>query len=214
MIKLQRGSKPHILTTKEPEWLSILKAEMANGKTVNQTSVSTNYNHPDIKIKIADCTHHKCMYCESKIKHVDHGEIEHIKPKSPFSDLIFDWENFGFTCSVCNKNKGNFYSPTNPIVDPYSEEPSDFLIALGAFIFSKAGSDRGKITQSKLDLNRTELIEQREDKINEIQVALDRFARVSDSDVRKALHDELKKFLEDKSEYAFVGRAAYKTLMS
>ena len=29
-----------------------------------------------------DETHGKCAYCESKIKHIDYGDIEHILPKN------------------------------------------------------------------------------------------------------------------------------------
>lgn len=175
--------------------------------------MSSNYNNPDVKKSIADSSHSKCMYCESKIKHIDHGEIEHIKPKSLFNDLIFSWENLGFTCSVCNKNKSNYYSASTPVIDPFIENPGDHLIALGTLIFSKNASDKGQITQSKLDLNRAALVEQREIKVTEIHVAIDRFQRVVNPDVKKALFAELEKFLIDSSEYSFVSRAAYHALV-
>lgn len=212
MIKLFRGEKPEILSRNEWEWLQILRNEMSLGKTVNQTTVSSNYNSPEIKRTLADCSNQKCMYCESKIKHVDHGEIEHIKPKRFFVDLVFSWDNLGFTCSVCNKNKRDYYSATMPIIDPYAEDPGDHLIAIGSLVFSKNASDRGQVTQSKLDLNRLALVEQRENKIKEIQTAIDRFQRVTNKDVKDALFKELENFISDDSEYAFVSRAAYKAL--
>ena len=62
-----------------------------------------DYKHPDNKIALKNSTFGKCMYCESKITHIDYGDIEHIKPKSKYPTLKFTWSNLGFACTVCNR---------------------------------------------------------------------------------------------------------------
>lgn len=45
---------------------------------------------------------HYCCYCEQN----EHGDIEHIYPKSLFPDKTFVWKNYVWSCEKCNsKNK-------------------------------------------------------------------------------------------------------------
>ncbi|MEE9118515.1 MAG: HNH endonuclease, partial [Calditrichia bacterium] len=41
-----------------------------------------NYKHPINKDTLRRSSHDKCMYCESKISHIDFAHVEHIKPKA------------------------------------------------------------------------------------------------------------------------------------
>ena len=44
------------------------------------------YGAPDVKAAIVTAQHGKCAFCESKLKHVMFGDIEHYRPKGGFID--------------------------------------------------------------------------------------------------------------------------------
>lgn len=209
MIKLTRESMPFILQSKRSEWDRSLQIEMSKGLTVNQSSVSKNYNHPDIKLKLMASSHEKCMYCESKVRHIDHGEIEHIKPKSRFPNEIFNWNNLGFVCSMCNSIKRDQFIESLTIIDPFSDDPSAHLRSCGSIIFPKPGSDRGRMTILTLKLNRAELVEKREEKIKQIHELLETAARVA-PELMPAIKREIEEYISPTQEYSFIGQVALK----
>lgn len=88
----------------------------------------------------------RCAYCEDSLA----DEIEHIRPKNFFPDVVFSWENYLFSCGPCNGPKGSRYGvlngdvveefvrgrkdpvtppPAGPsaLIDPRIEDPLDFL---------------------------------------------------------------------------------------
>jgi len=116
----------------------------------NPTSLSNgNYKHPTNKYALISASHGKCMYCESKVTHVYYGDVEHIQPKAIFPHLEFVWENLGFVCAKCNGIKQDKYDTKIPFINPYTEEPSAHLLALGTLIRQKRGSEKGEITIDK-----------------------------------------------------------------
>ena len=123
MIRLTKKSEPKVLVDNKTLWLSDLNAELAQGIALNKCSNSKKYNHSDIKNILMEESHGKCIYCESKVRHVDHGEIEHIKPKSMFIIDIFNWNNLGFSCAKCNNAKGNKYNASVPTINPFIDNP-------------------------------------------------------------------------------------------
>ncbi len=44
----------------------------------------------------------RCMYCEDSRAH----DVEHVRPKALYPDLVFAWANFLYACSDCNGPKG------------------------------------------------------------------------------------------------------------
>jgi uncharacterized protein (TIGR02646 family) len=82
----------------------------------------------------------KCMYCESKIEHNSYAHVEHIKPKKKFPELEFVWENLGFSCEVCNKKKWQKYNETTPFINPYNENPEDYLVFYKFYIYPQGCS--------------------------------------------------------------------------
>jgi uncharacterized protein (TIGR02646 family) len=44
----------------------------------------------------------RCMYCEDSHAH----DVEHVRPKALYPDLVFAWANFLYACSDCNGPKG------------------------------------------------------------------------------------------------------------
>ena len=128
-----------------------------------------NYKDPVNKQALRESTSGKCMYCESKIGHNSYPHVEHIKPKKKFPELEFSWNNLGFSCPVCNTNKGEKYNEDIPFINPYNDEPEDYFVFLGFFVFPKQGSERGGNTINELGLNRPNLVDGRKDKIKKIK---------------------------------------------
>lgn len=209
MIKLAKGQEPTILQTNRQAWQQELKAEMDGGLTVNQAPTSKKYNQPEIKATLMESSHGKCMYCESKVRHVDHGEIEHIKPKVTFPESIFDWENLGFVCAVCNNTKRDQYNADILIVNPFVDEPSDHLVPIGATFFPKPGSDRGQITLTIVGLNRVDLVERRGERVKQLHTLLEKASRLPQA-LKQAIETEVQSFVAVTEEYAGTASAVLK----
>ena len=155
----------------------------------NPDALRTNYKHPDNKRALQDASHGKCMYCESQVSHVYFGDVEHIKPKAAgkHPELEFEWTNLGYCCARCNNAKNDQYDDDCPLVDPYSEDPGEHLIAFGTSDMHKRGSERGEITIRFTDLNRADLIERRAIMIKSLQDAVDACYRTKSLAVRDLL---------------------------
>jgi uncharacterized protein (TIGR02646 family) len=117
-----------------------------------------DYTDPVNKEALRESASRKCMYCEAKIGHTSYAHVEHIKPKAKFPELEFVWDNLGFSCQICNTNKGQKYDETTPFINPYNEKPEDNLVFLLLYLFPKQGSERGEYTITELDLNRPYLV--------------------------------------------------------
>jgi hypothetical protein len=179
----------------------------------NPTALSRgDYKHSDNKKALKASTSDKCMYCESKITHIDYGDIEHIKPKSIYPSLEFTWNNLGFSCTVCNRTyKKNKYDETTPLINPYDEEPYEHIICNGAMIFPKQGSERGELSINDLGLNRVELIEKRQEKIDEIDKAIKACFRTKNIELRNNALNELKNEASYDKEYSMIIRALFES---
>lgn len=154
-----------------------------------------NYKHPRNKEALKNAGSDKCMYCECKISHVDHGQVEHIKPKAAdkFPELEFEWTNLGYVCAKCNVAKSDKFSDETPFIDPYAEDPEDFLFAAGSFLWPKHGNERGEMTITEIDLNRLGLLEKRDQKIKELYTSLKACGRTNSDTLRTQAIEELKK---------------------
>ncbi len=107
----------------------------------------------------------RCCYCELS----QPDEVEHVRPKDWFPELVFSWSNYTYSCGPCNGPKNNKFAifkrgartPTylekpadgslqappagSPVlIDPRTENPLDFMeIDLsGTFLFV-ATADEG-----------------------------------------------------------------------
>jgi uncharacterized protein (TIGR02646 family) len=86
------------------------------------------YGHEQVKNALRDAQHGKCAFCESKVAHVAHGDVEHFRPKGGFCQrkrgplerpgyywLAYTWENLLFACQLCNqRHKKNHFPLLNP----------------------------------------------------------------------------------------------------
>lgn len=52
----------------------------------------------------------KCAYCEGAMAVVGHGDVEHIRPKSVYWWLVYAYDNYAYSCQVCNQvHKGDLW---------------------------------------------------------------------------------------------------------
>jgi hypothetical protein len=86
------------------------------------------YGHPSVKDTLVECHHGKCCYCESQVRHVSPGNIDHYRPMAasqqaigePFIRpgyywLAYEWTNLLFVCHNCNQYfKRNLFPLENP----------------------------------------------------------------------------------------------------
>jgi len=161
-------------------------------------------------------THGKCAYCESKIRHIASGDIEHIVPKSRVPDKAFEWENLTLACDVCNGNKGDSFNadanaPENDLIDPYVDDPIEHFAFFREVIVPRTDSQRAYVTNSILKLSRGELVERRRERMEFIDGLLRNYAN-SDPKYKSMLLDDLMiNHLKDSDEYsascnAYIGR--------
>jgi 5-methylcytosine-specific restriction endonuclease McrA len=191
MIRLQKGDKPEILKNRAAEWTATIVDKIARGETPTQAE-KTRYRRPEIKDALVAETSGKCAYCESKLLHIHHGDVEHIFPKSLDPKKTFEWENLTLACEICNQNKSALDPHIEFIVDPYNREPSDHLIFIGSLVYSR-GTNFGTSTRSILDLNRAELAERREEHLERLMAIYENLLRADVPLVaKKAIYGDLK----------------------
>ena len=178
--------------------IKLLRTECPNPDALD----AKNYKDPVNKEALRKSTSGKCMYCESKIEHISYAHVEHIKPKKKFPELEFSWNNLGFSCPVCNTNKGDKYDETTLFINPYDENPEEHLVFLGYYVYPKKGSERGEYTRNEIDLNRPDLIERRKDKIEVVDKFIKSAFRTSSESLRNQAIEELKKEAEKDKEYS------------
>jgi len=171
MIPLVKGAKPQILADNEDIWTATLVNKLAAGEEPTATE-KTRYRNPQIKSALVSETNGKCAYCESKLLHIHHGDVEHIFPKSLEPAISFKWENLTLACEICNQNKSNKDPYFEHIIDPYGANPADHILFVGPLLFT-LGSVAGTNTRSLLDLNRPELAERRKEHLERIMGIID-----------------------------------------
>lgn len=165
-----------------------------------------NYKHPLNKDALRMASHDKCMYCESKISHIDFAHVEHIKPKAEdkFPRLAYEWDNLGYACPKCNNAKADKYSDQTPFIDPYQESPDDHIFACGSLLFQKNGSERGELTIREIELNRPELLEKRMEKIEDILKTINSCFRTTSEELKADALNELCHEADPNKEYSFI----------
>jgi uncharacterized protein (TIGR02646 family) len=88
----------------------------------------TIYGAKSVKKALIKAQRKKCAFCEAKILNVDHGDVEHFRPKGGVQDaanapmlplgyywLAYEWDNLFFACAMCNQTgKKNLFPLANP----------------------------------------------------------------------------------------------------
>ncbi|MVM41033.1 hypothetical protein GO730_30580 [Spirosoma sp. HMF3257] len=84
----------------------------------------TIYGHKSVKEILRTIQHNKCCFCEAKIDHISHGDVEHFRPKAGYQQddnqplikpgyywLAYDFANLFFCCQICNQVYKKNYFP-------------------------------------------------------------------------------------------------------
>ncbi|WCM53366.1 HNH endonuclease [Pseudomonas sp. WJP1] len=133
MIKLTRGLEPDFLIHNKTElWNSLKEAIMIYGsyKLIPpdaKEKLVCHYRHSEIKAALIESSYGKCAFCECVPSEGGNVEVEHFKPKSKHPNSTFEWENLLPACRRCNGSKDDHDTESEPIVNPYIQDPSDFF---------------------------------------------------------------------------------------
>jgi len=216
MIKLRKLDEPQVLEDHSEAWTTELLKSINDGADIPSRLLRDRYGHNKVKERLRLECFGKCMYCESKIAHITHEHVEHIKPKAKdkYPELTFRWQNLGLACPKCNINKGSFYDESIPFVNPYVEKPSDFFVAVGHFIYHKPGNTRAEITEKRIQLNRVGLIEQRKERIDAVRVLADKYASENNPELKKILLSEVKQELKEDKPYSACTNSVISALLN
>lgn len=86
------------------------------------------YAHDAVKAALSEAQFGKCSFCESKVRHVTYGDVEHFRPKAAVRPspeeprqrpgyywLAYEWTNLFLSCPLCNRrHKANLFPLRNP----------------------------------------------------------------------------------------------------
>lgn len=203
MRKLTKLGKPQILIDNADIWTKEYCDCLRAGKSPSK-EISTRYNEDSIKERLERETNGKCAYCESKIKHISYGDIEHILPKNKEArpDLYVEWSNLTLACEQCNRSgKRTYYNPQLLLINPYVDEPDEHFLNMGPLIMPIKGDDRAYITKQALKLNRSALVEQRTERIESVEVLLNCWEKEERQSVKAILEEQLHNEYSDDKEY-------------
>ena len=194
MIKIQKPTAPQVLQDNKATWTqNLLDAINTYGgyskiPESDKNSLLSHYRHKNIQAALFSSSHHKCAFCECIPGESSHMEVEHFEPKSLYPDLAFDWDNFLPSCRICNEEKSDTDTRTNPIINPAIEDPEQLLTYSFLRIKPLAGSGQEQKAQQTIDVcnlncerlynarsalmkSITEYIDELKDKINWISEA-------------------------------------------
>jgi uncharacterized protein (TIGR02646 family) len=218
MRLLNKGPVPAILAGNEVAWTNALVATVANGQKPTEAMIG-RYRHPEIKGALLSETAGKCAYCESKVRHIAYGDIEHVVPKSKVPTKAYAWDNLTIACDVCNTNKGDHYtadpaSSQDNLIDPYVDRPNDHFLFLREVVCPRPDSLRGKMTESVIKLTRSELLERRRERMDFVDGLVRAYTLAPPEFQTMLLRDLYENHLADVDEYAGVSAAYIEHLQS
>ncbi len=145
MIKLYRTKSPDFLTNEKV--ISLTNEFKNSGKSV--------WNHVHIKTSLLSSSNGKCAYCECSLeKESNYMEVEHFEDKKNYPDKVVLWENLLPSCKKCNGAKSTHDVLSDPIVNPYVEDPREH-IALRLYRL-RGITQKGTATIEVVDLNNSD----------------------------------------------------------
>jgi uncharacterized protein (TIGR02646 family) len=184
------------------------------------TKFATKYRDPRVKEAILFETHRKCAYCESRYMATTFGDVEHILPKAGAPERLLEYANLTLACTRCNNAKSDSeYSDGAPLLNPYEDDPADFLVALGPLISPRyeledtIRSLRAARTIDDIELNRNDLMERRRDYIQgQCRNLIESYRLTKQPALRELVRRRIQKLCNDDSEYAMTARHYFKKM--
>jgi len=133
MIKIKKPPAPQVLLDHKDSWTAALKnaIDRCGGYDKipdrEKEALLSHYRHKDIKRTLAESSHSKCAFCETKPGESGNIEVEHFSPKSLYPELTFEWDNLLPACRKCNEAKSAFDTIDEPMIDPSKLDPETVL---------------------------------------------------------------------------------------
>ncbi len=221
-----------------PRVLLAKKTEKALEKVLNGVikHAPDIYKHKEVENRLQEIYHGKCAYCESKLMPGFSPVIEHIRPKSIYPWLVYEWSNLIPVCMECNKKNKHYpiegevvaKHPINKkdwrydilslqekplLLNPEYDNPEEHLSFFpDGRIYGL--TEQGKVTIDILKLNREPLVIER----NKIRLVMNEFLdilTIQFKDIQKAkifFLDELEKRTDASYEYALFRRYLYNNI--
>lgn len=206
MIRIEKAEKPKVLEDNAVAWAQEYLGMLEAGVAVPDR-VRFRYRHSDIKTTLRSESSDKCIYCESKISHVFPGETDHLAPVSERPDLYVTWENLGYVCKDCNQWKGAYYDEDEPLIDPFSVDPSEHLAFFGPVVFQQPGDLLGFRTIHRLKLCRGALLERRREMLEGLQVMIDQWSNMPEGPTRDLFKSQVVEQADRTHEYSAAAKA-------
>lgn len=204
MRKIRKLKKPQILVINATKWTQEYCSCLSAGQKPSD-KIATRYQDSTIKATLEQETHEKCVYCESKIKHISYGDIEHILPKNKDArpDLYVEWDNLTLACEQCNRSgKRVYYNPQLPLINPYVDNPENHFNDIGPLIMPILGDDRAYVTRNILKLNRAPLVERRTERIISVEALLNSWTKEQNTIVKDILEQQLHDEYAEEKEFS------------
>ena len=197
MISIQLGPEPKVLRDNGVAWGEEYERSLANGGK----NKPERYRRDDVRDALRKETHRKCAYCESIVEHVSYSHIEHILPKELFPLLVCSWPNLTWSCAVCNTNKGMYFDSKAPLLNPYTDRTESDIVFWGPMAIDRC--ERGKLTISRLRLNRPELLHKRQEALSEVLRIIELIvSNRANHAMKNALIEDLRARLGKDAEYS------------
>jgi uncharacterized protein (TIGR02646 family) len=206
LIHIQRVPEPQSLRRSV---VSNARRSLSNRVTKNPTTrgslklefKSDYYGHDDVRRALEIMQHGKCAFCESKLKHISYGDVEHFRPKAGWKQdegdpltkpgyywLAYTWDNLLLSCQICNqREKRNLFpvatsfralthkddvADEEPLfVDPSKDDPAAHITWRRWTPVPR--SERGRVTIEELGLRREPLRQKREDRYTLLKAVFD-----------------------------------------
>ncbi len=135
MIRLPNIALKRIVATKLLEYqaevnaVTSYKHRVAEGKrlfSLRNTASNSAFKVVRATLETMCSGARRCCYCEDSCA----DEVEHIRPKDLYPELVFAWENYLYACGPCNGPKQNKFHVfhrrhgPNPRYYPKARRPS------------------------------------------------------------------------------------------
>lgn len=154
MIHIDRLAIPDILVRKQAEWQQKYEEKLKVNPAARPDS--SKYAHPDIKLRLGECSYDKCFYCETLLSGGEPKEVDHFMEVAIDHSKAFDWDNLYLACTKCNDKADHNTIPVNETLDPCrdsDEEISRNIYFKDEMVCAHHDSKKGPNTIRKYHLN-------------------------------------------------------------
>lgn len=82
---------------------ALMKAKLLDHVELDSSYWKSRGYWKDAKDQLKAESFDKCAYCEANTSVVAHGDVEHFRPKSVYWWLAYCYDNYLFSCQICNQ---------------------------------------------------------------------------------------------------------------